>query len=155
MLLNELTESVTSNRHHGGPYWKLDLPNKEYVVYDAADKALSKHPFKEVWASSQARDAAQREVIALVKEFESGRLAKQAAEYEAKPLSANEQRYIELNSKIKKYMTALYPKDKAPSMLDAETAEIYADQVTKWQEQLSKIDSRIIRKSVLSGARIA
>jgi hypothetical protein len=149
-ILNE--DKPRSQGREGDPYWELDLDNKVYVVYDSTGTEVAQHTFPAVWDSSKARNAAQKDVNDMKSALRKKQSEDDAVKAEAKPLSPNEERYLDLARKVKKYTDLIYPPDKSPSILDTETKDLYLNQATEWIEKMNRLgDPRIIRKSVLNG----
>jgi hypothetical protein len=128
------------------PRVELDLPNKVYIVYDENGKEYSRHPFKEVWDSSPAKRAAQQDYGNVKIELKK---AKDKAA-EGAPLSKYEQEYTDIHAKWKQYYQTVFPRDKAPSILDSETKKVYLDQMDKWMTRLEQLN-QFVRRSVILG----
>lgn len=141
MKLNETSQPPKS---------KLDVDNKAYIVYDTNGVEVSRHTFKHIWDSSPAMRAAVAEVQLLRADYRKAQAEQKAKAAEAKPLSAVEQEYIEINRKWQRYYDIMFPPDKSPSILDAETADVYSKQMDKWMARLHQLNQSV-RKSVITG----
>jgi hypothetical protein len=146
MKLTEITKVGRLAR----PESKLDIDNKVYIVYDENGNEFSRHPFKEVWNSSPARDAAQKDVNKLRADHGNRRAEQSAKDAEARPLSAAEQDYIETLAKWQRYYNTVFPKDKSKEFLDSETKQVYIDQMDAWMHKLERM-GEVVRKSIING----
>lgn len=132
------------------PESKLDIDNKVYIVYDENGKEYSRHPFQHVWDSSPAMRAADDDARKLRIALRAVEAERRAKEIEAKPLSRAEEEYIDVQRRWQKYFDVMFPPDKSPSILDAETAELYSEQMHIWMERMKRL-SELVRTSVLIG----
>jgi hypothetical protein len=140
------------NEIESKPESKLDIDNKVYIVYDENGQEYSRHPFKEVWDSSPARNAATNDVRNLISKLRIARDNQSKKDIEAKPLSKLEQEYIVIHSKWQKYFDAMFSKDPSKRLpdLDDETKQVYTDQMDKWMARLDQI-GQVVRKSIING----
>lgn len=146
----KLVEIIKRNTKLARPESKLDIDNKVYIVYDETGKEFSRHQFKDVWNSSPARDAAQKDVNELRVGYRVQQKAQADKDAESKPLSDLEKDYIETQAKWQKYYNIVFPKDKADDFLDDETKQIYIEQMDKWMKKLERL-GQVVRKSVILG----
>ena len=146
MRLMEITKIGRPAR----PESKLDIDNKVYIVYDETGNEFSRHPFKDVWNSSPARDAAQSDVNVLRANHSKRNAEKAAMDAEAKPLSAVEKDYLETLTKWQRYYNFVFPKDKSDDILDDETKQVYVDQMDIWMKKLERLGVAV-RNSVIAG----
>ena len=140
------------NEVESQPYSKLDLPNKVYIVYDENGNEVNRHPFKEVWDSSPARNAAQKDVNDMKIALRKSKAEGDARNAEAKPLSKFEQEYMDIHSKWQRYYDAMFSKDPNRRLtdIDNETKQIYTDQMDKWMKRMEQL-AQVVRKSIMNG----
>lgn len=137
MQLEQLTKKL--NR----PEYKHDTAAKVYIVYDEFGNEYSRHQYKDIWNSSPAMRAAQTDVLKLKDEG----WQKQKLEYENRPLSKYEERYMAVDHLFKKWMTAL----KSKTLTDDEKNKYY-EIISSWSSEMDDlIKTKQIRSSVIDG----
>lgn len=146
MKLTEIAKTGAAPR----PESKLDIDNKVYIVYDENGREFSRHAFKDVWNSSPARDAAQKDVNELRVSHSKRNKEQVARDAEAKPLSASEKDYMDTLAKWQRYYNVVFPKDKSKEFLDDETKQVYIEQMDAWMRKLERL-GEVVRKSIIAG----
>lgn len=135
MRLNEIAK--------GKPSIKNDLEAKAWIVYNADGTEYSRHEYPALWNSSPASNAAKADLFKIENDA-----------YRNRPLTQNEQEYLEIQKKFSKVMKFLKSAKEHPENTDP-TSIRYAENFAKqWGAELDKllnIPGNPIRDEVIQG----
>ena len=133
-----LSEVTTPARH---PEYKHDAENKVYIVYDELGKEQFRFPYKDIWNSSPAMRDAERAVNKIRFDIQN----RVKINWENQPITKNEQEYMSLDNKCKKYMNTI-----RDGILDDDTKQLYYEQMIVWNERMDYlVNTHQVRNSII------